>query len=70
VELDGTMNYEGLKFSTYSYDVVVSIPKIHSLNMSNSTFIEDEIRLQESGLISLNLSNLDLGLTFLCFKIF
>jgi len=38
--------------------------------MSNSTFIEDEIRLQESGLISLNLSNLDLGLTFLCFKIF
>lgn len=69
MELDGTMNYEGLKFSTYSYDVVVSIPKIHSLNMSNSTFIEDEIRLQESGLISLNLSNLDLGLTFLCFKI-
>jgi hypothetical protein len=69
VELDGTMNYKGLEFSTYSYDVVVSIPKIHSLNMSNSTFIEDEIRLQESGLISLNLSNLDLGLTFLCFKI-
>jgi hypothetical protein len=69
VELDGTMNYKGLEFSTYSYDVVVSIPKIHSLNVSNSTFIEDEIRLQESGLISLNLSNLDLGLTFLCFKI-
>jgi hypothetical protein len=69
VELDGTMNYKGLEFSTYSYDVVVSIPKIHSLNVSNSTFIEDEICLQESGLISLNLSNLDLGLTFLCFKI-